>query len=77
MNISGSDGGTSMHVIINDVWCKNCGICATVCTKKVFSYDFLAGSKVENEGECIDCKQCVLMCPDFAITVVNKMEARQ
>jgi 2-oxoglutarate ferredoxin oxidoreductase subunit delta len=57
-----------MKITINE-WCKKCGNCASVCPKNVYSFNELEGPKPERTKDCIDCNMCVIMCPDFAITV--------
>ena len=58
-------------IIINYEFCKKCGICAVFCPQKVFSFNELAGLKVEEEEKCSACDKCVIMCPDFAIKVIK------
>lgn len=57
------------HVTIYDAWCKKCGICVEFCPKDVLTADALGNPHPTNEEKCIGCTQCVLHCPDFAITV--------
>ncbi len=56
--------------------CKGCGLCVSVCPKKILGID----SKTHTEKgyypavcidpeNCIGCAQCYAMCPDYAITV--------
>lgn len=53
--------------------CKGCGFCAEFCPKKVLELSKEYNSKgyhtpkVMNEGECINCHLCEMLCPDFAI----------
>lgn len=57
--------------------CKGCGLCVTVCPKKVLEIS----DKVNKKGyfpayqarpdDCIFCKACCLMCPDVAITITE------
>ncbi|SHI93677.1 4Fe-4S dicluster domain-containing protein [Lutispora thermophila] len=58
-------------LVVNENWCKGCGICVKFCPKNVL--------KVENEkvkvidiDKCIQCGLCELRCPDFAIYVRGK-----
>ncbi len=62
-------------VTIDEVICKGCGLCVSVCPKKVLA---LSAEKInaagynpaELTGEgCIACASCAKMCPDCAITV--------
>lgn len=60
------------RITIYDAWCKKCGICAEFCPKDVFTCDQLGTPKPVHSERCIGCTQCVLHCPDFAITVSVK-----
>ena len=56
--------------------CKGCGLCASVCPKKIVA---LAAQRLNAKGhhpaeitdqsKCIACAMCARMCPDAAITV--------
>ena len=56
--------------------CKGCGLCVSVCTKKVLA---LATDQIikkghhpvtaVNEDACIGCAFCATMCPDCCIKV--------
>lgn len=52
-------------------WCKGCGICIEFCPKDVLE---LKDGKVniKNLDACIQCGQCELRCPDFAIFLGGK-----
>ena len=56
-------------VLIEDKWCKACGICIEFCPKDVLGAKIDGKAEVINEEECIGCKMCEIRCPDFAITV--------
>lgn len=67
-----SEGNT---ISVNKNYCKGCEICVENCPVNVFEmsekitdsgYHYAVPQNVE---DCIDCKQCELMCPDFAIKV--------
>ncbi len=55
--------------IINRQWCKGCNICISFCPKHVLELD--EENKVFAAGptDCICCKKCEIMCPDFAIEI--------
>ena len=62
-------------VTINEVICKGCGLCVSVCPKKVLE---LSKTKINPAGynpaemisdDCIACTSCAKMCPDCAIVV--------
>lgn len=56
--------------------CKGCGLCTTVCPKKIV---VMAEDRINLKGyhpatvndmdECIGCAACARMCPDVVITV--------
>ena len=63
--------------ILQDI-CKGCGLCESVCPKKVIKLDkTVLNSKGYNPAtatdedlvNCISCAMCAKMCPDCAITV--------
>lgn len=49
--------------------CKGCGICAEFCPKKVLVVSEIEKIEVVNPDACIQCRQCELRCPDYAIFV--------
>ena len=56
--------------------CKGCGLCTTVCPKKIveLSKDKINSkgfhpAQVTNQEECIGCAFCATMCPDCVIEV--------
>ena len=65
--------GREMPVVIFDKWCKGCGICVEFCARGVLKYDSRKEIAVVALPEnCVQCGQCELRCPDFAITRVKK-----
>lgn len=72
-------GGSNMYnneivtekLVINKNWCKGCGICVNFCPRKVL---ILENEKVEivDIDKCIECGQCELRCPDYAIYLRGK-----
>lgn len=52
-------------------WCKGCGICVAFCPKQVLA---LEDGKVviKDINACIQCGQCELRCPDYAIWLGGK-----
>jgi 2-oxoglutarate ferredoxin oxidoreductase subunit delta len=63
-------GGSNAVVKVLGDWCKGCGICVEVCAKKCLA---LAGdvATVPNVEACNRCLLCQLLCPDFAIVVLE------
>lgn len=61
--------------------CKGCGLCVSVCPKKVLEID----TKVNAKGyfpayqarpeDCVKCAICCNMCPDVAITITETADA--
>ncbi len=66
-----------LPVEINEGLCKACGLCVNVCPKNVLemveSLNVWMGAmaKVARPENCIRCKLCEQICPDFAITVAD------
>ena len=60
-------------LVLEDNWCKGCGICAEFCPKQVLE---IRKEKVhiKAEEQCIACGQCEMRCPDYAIYLVNVEE---
>ncbi len=58
-------------LLINQDWCKGCGICIAFCPKEALFLD--SKGKVEkNIDKCTYCGICETLCPDFALTVVKR-----
>jgi 2-oxoglutarate ferredoxin oxidoreductase subunit delta len=56
--------------VINNAWCKGCGMCADSCPKTVFEHRYLnAVPTVSQPNDCVACGVCELKCPDFALTL--------
>ena len=61
---------------INEEVCKGCGLCISVCPKKILA---ISPNRINSKGykpstmtdiaQCIACGMCAIMCPDSAITV--------
>ena len=62
-------------VYIDKELCKSCGMCVSLCPKNVFEITNQVNKKGYNyasaarQDDCIKCKKCEKMCPDFAIYV--------
>ena len=60
--------------------CKGCGYCVEYCPKGVLelSDDFNVKGYhppgIRTPDECVDCKLCEMLCPEFAIWVVSQGE---
>jgi 2-oxoglutarate ferredoxin oxidoreductase subunit delta len=57
-------------IAITPRYCKGCEICVRLCPKSVLEISAFKAKVVRIE-DCIDCMQCELRCPDFAIEVNN------
>lgn len=57
-------------IVINEDWCKACGICVEFCPKGIIRSAERTGKPVITDASlCIRCKLCEIRCPDFAISV--------
>jgi 2-oxoglutarate ferredoxin oxidoreductase subunit delta len=66
------------RVIVDDAYCKGCGLCVAACPKKVLALDNeritpkgYHPAKLVDPSGCIGCSSCYVTCPDVAITVVR------
>lgn len=57
--------------------CKGCGLCVSVCPKKVLELSETVNTKgyfpafQARPEDCVFCSTCCLMCPDVAISISN------
>ncbi|MCF7884978.1 MAG: 4Fe-4S binding protein [Candidatus Marinimicrobia bacterium] len=58
----------SFKVTVNQDWCKSCEICVEFCPKDVFEMVGFYSQAVRPQ-DCIGCRLCEKLCPDFAINV--------
>lgn len=61
------------QVLFRD-WCKACGLCSAFCPKKVIGRDKTGKPMFEHPDACIGCRFCEMHCPDFAITINERMK---
>lgn len=60
--------------------CKGCGFCWTFCPKEALEESEEINSKgyhlpkVKEGQNCVDCKTCMLVCPEFAIYTIELKE---
>ncbi len=66
-------------VTVNEAACKDCGYCREVCSLEIFtrSDHFNPGgyrpSMASRPERCIGCLKCLYICPDFAITIRDRI----
>jgi len=67
------------QIIVDDTYCKGCGLCVEVCPEKIMALDTERRTAkgyhpaLCTDGEkCILCMNCATMCPDIAITIVKE-----
>jgi 2-oxoglutarate ferredoxin oxidoreductase subunit delta len=58
-------------------WCKQCGLCVAFCPKKIISSDKAGRPSVTEADRCTGCRSCEIHCPDFAITVKERVPRRR
>ncbi|HJJ99418.1 MAG TPA: 4Fe-4S binding protein [Methanocorpusculum sp.] len=52
----------------NRTECVDCGLCISICPKKVFSFDDSWQLQVNSE-RCVLCGRCVMYCPQRALSL--------
>ncbi|MDD4658246.1 MAG: 4Fe-4S binding protein [Eubacteriales bacterium] len=62
---------SKFQVSILPKYCKGCGICVSVCPKKVLASGKDGKVQAVHPDLCIGCLNCEYHCPDFAITVAE------
>ena len=60
----------SVDIVIEETWCKSCGICIDLCPKHVLVKvpPFLKAA-VADPGACTGCGLCQMLCPDWCISL--------
>lgn len=70
--------GKDKKISVDRYLCKGCGICIDMCPRTVFiwSEDLTKrGFKYpipKNVDNCVGCRLCEIICPDFAISVEKR-----
>ena len=73
-NESSEKTGNMVTILVNQEWCKRCGICSSFCPAEVYDTDdFGLPSPVHND-RCTKCMLCVMLCPDFAVEVLDGVD---
>jgi 2-oxoglutarate ferredoxin oxidoreductase subunit delta len=57
-------------------WCKKCGLCAAFCPRECLALDEEGAPVVVKPERCTGCGWCELHCPDFAISVRERLSAK-
>ena len=64
------------RIIVDESYCKGCGLCVAVCPREIIVLDpdkltskGYHPARLTDESRCTGCLACALMCPDVAITV--------
>lgn len=69
------------HYCIEMDTCKGCGLCVSVCPKKVLEISKKVNAKgyfpayQARPDDCVRCAICCNMCPDVAISITETEEA--
>jgi len=65
-----------VRIVVDTERCKGCGLCESVCPKKIIVMDKenmnskgFNTAKIINQAECIGCGFCATICPDVAIEI--------
>ena len=70
----------NFKVTFQDERCKGCGLCVSVCPKKIIAMGKHVNSKgyspagITDQGAGIGCASCAVMCPDGAIEIYRLEE---
>ena len=65
-----------ISVNIERALCKQCGFCVAFCPRKVLAMRDNYPTVVDIES-CTACLLCDMLCPDFAVTVVDRREPKK
>jgi len=57
-------------------WCKRCGICVAFCPREALAQDEKGCPYLAKPDRCTACRVCEMLCPDFAISVGEKVPRR-
>ena len=66
--------GGKKNLEIKKEWCKGCNICVAFCPKQVLGLDVNGKIEIVNREACIQCGQCEMRCPDYAIFLTGGNE---
>lgn len=63
--------GADKILLINQSWCKGCGICVELCPQGALDMDSGGCAVWARPQDCVACGFCELHCPDLAIEVAE------
>ena len=58
-------------------WLKSCGICIAFCPQKIFKKGDDGKPLIGDSDACLGCRFCELHCPDFAISIEERLKYRR
>lgn len=69
----------NFFININLKYCKGCGLCVFYCpagvlklSNKISTKTGLRYAILNSRNKCIECRQCVIVCPEAAIEALRK-----
>jgi 2-oxoglutarate ferredoxin oxidoreductase subunit delta len=71
------------NVLINKERCKGCSYCTEFCPRKSLTMSQEISSKgyllatVDDPDKCLNCGLCEIICPEFAVHLVDKKSSNQ
>jgi 2-oxoglutarate ferredoxin oxidoreductase subunit delta len=75
--------GTTYNYHIDVGLCKGCGLCVSVCPKKVLEISDQVSAKgyfpayQARPEDCVVCAICCTMCPDVAISITEIADSQE
>lgn len=64
---------TESQVSIYPAWCKRCGNCVEFCPSHAMGRDQWGFPRLDDPEKCTSCHLCEKLCPDFAISIPEKV----
>jgi 2-oxoglutarate ferredoxin oxidoreductase subunit delta len=59
-------------VLVNQAWCKGCGVCMSMCPRHmIVEHGLDKKAVISDHSQCVGCEMCSLHCPEFAIEVLR------
>lgn len=65
------------RIVFDDNYCKGCNLCVNICPQQALKPGTVRSKKGYNMPDpvpenCVVCRNCEVVCPDFAITVIEE-----